>query len=97
EITNRNTGSVLEDIWQRVPRAPKIALAVVQIKPRAQCFFPAPELVSAADDEQVGKPVSIGVEKGSADVICQTVRGDRWLVRRAKGSVPQMIEKCSRL
>ena len=97
EVADRDTGAILEDVRNGVARALEVPVTVIQIKTRSKCVFPAPELVSAADHEQVRKTVAVGVEKRGADVFVQTVGSDRGLIGSAEGAVLLLNEEFSGL
>src|SRR6202030_2562926 len=96
EITDGHAGAVLEDVGKCVARALEVSVTIIQVEARSQSILLAPELVPAAHDQQVGMPVSVGIEEGGADVFRQTVSGKCGLITGSERSVALLNEKFSR-
>jgi len=97
EVTNADTGPVLENVRNGVAGTLEIPAAVVEIQSGTQRIFVPPEFIAAAGNEQIDIAVAVCIEENRAHILRHTVGGDRWLLARLKGAIALLHEKLSGL
>src|SRR5688500_2078223 len=97
EIPGRDTGPVLEEIRQRASRALEIPAAVIDVKPVAQRFVAAGELVSSTDDIEIPIAVPVRIEDDRIDILGETVGTEGGLAAPAELAVGGLDQQSSRL